>query len=268
MPRAKKPAARAGKKALAKTNGLPISMEEMEQFSGQGFEDADKDAFAIPFIRILQGQSPQIDKNEESYIKGAEQGMFFNTVTNELYGTELKVIPVHYGRDFIEWLPNRGGFAAAHGPDPTVLDRVREVNEKNESILDNGNIISDHRNHFILLVGKLDQGPIIFSLTGSGIKHSRKWMSLMNNLLIPKSSKKAPMFAGVWVMKTVLNTNDDGKWYMVGNRSSTAISFDRWVSKEELDAALQARELVTSGRAKADYDSLKEKSQDNDDVPF
>ena len=237
---------------------LPVALEELEAFSGQGFEEADKDAFAIPFIRILQKLSPQLDKNEEAYIEGAEEGQFFNTITGEIYGSEIDVIPVRYAREFIEWLPNRGGFKAAHGNDPSILDRVVSIDDKNNAILDNGNIIQDTRNHFVLLAGKLEDGPVILSLASSGIKHSRKWMSLMNNILIPNTKKKAPMFAGVWKLRTIRNSNDEGAWFMIGDKSVTAVEFERWVTKEELDAALAAQDLLLSGKAEVNYDSLNE----------
>lgn len=235
--------------------GLPISAEELEAMSGQGFEDTDKDAFAIPFLRILQSNSPQVNEDEASYIQGAKAGIFFNTITRKLYNKEMTIIPVHYNRDFVEWLPERKGFVQSHGNDPAILERVVEIDDKNNSILDNGNIIQDVRNHFVLLADEIEAGPIIFSLAKSGIKHSKKWMTLMNNLLIPGKKKAAPMFSGIWRAWTLLNKNDDGSWYQVGDDSVTAIEFDGWVNKEQLDAATAARKLLMSGKAQADYES-------------
>ena len=39
----------------------------------------------IPFIGIIQALSPQLQKDDPLYIKGAEQGDIFNTVTQEIY---------------------------------------------------------------------------------------------------------------------------------------------------------------------------------------
>lgn len=234
---------------------LPISVEEMEALSGQGFEEADKDSYAIPFLRILQSNSPQVDEAGPAYIDGAKPGMFFNTVTGKLYEREVSVIPIHYTRDFVEWKPNREGFVQSHGNDPTVLDRVVRVDDKNNSILDNGNIIQDARNHFVLLADNIEAGPVIFSLSSTGIRHSKKWMSLMNALRIPGSSKQAPMFAGIWKLQAVRNSNDDGVWYQIGDRTMTGVEFQSWVTKEQLSAATEARKLVMSGEAHADYES-------------
>lgn len=255
---------------------LPIPMEELEALSGQGFEEADKDSYAIPFLRILQPTSPQVDEEGPAYVDGAKPGLFFNTVTGEIYGKEIQVIPIHYARDFVEWKPNREGYVKSHGNDPRILDRVVQIDDKNNSILDNGNIIQDTRNHFVLLADNLGLGPIIMSMNSTGIRHSKKWMSLMNALRIPGSDKGAPMFAGVWGINTVRNSNDDGTWHQIGDRNMTAVEFKNWVDKNQLEAAQEFRALVTSGEAHADYDSTldpdKEKTEretpTGEDVPF
>ena len=48
----------------------------------------------IPFIRILQALSPQLNKQDSLYIKGAEQGDIFNTVNQEIYKADEGVIVV------------------------------------------------------------------------------------------------------------------------------------------------------------------------------
>lgn len=268
------------KAALATTPkaDLPIPAADLAELSGQGFEDADSQAFAIPFLRILQALSPQVDSTEAAYIDGANQGTFFNTITNQLYGDFIEVIPVHYSREFIEWAPNRGGFQKAHGSDPGILDRVVRVDDKNNQYLDNGNTIQDTRNHFVLIVSELHKGPVILNLSSSGIKHSRKWMSMMNALVIPGTETKAPMFAGVWEIKTTKNKNDDGTWYMIGDKNVTCVEFKRWVTKTELNAAQEARKLIKSGTAKVDWEAAKSEptakhedpntTKNEDDIPF
>lgn len=258
---------KGGKKDLAKREEaqLPVAVEDLEVMSGQGFEDTDKDAYAIPFLRVLQSNSPQVNEDEPSYIKGVKPGMIFNTVTGELFGKSVKIIPVHYMRDFVEWQPNRGGFVKTHGNDPVILERIAEIDDKNNSILDNGNIIQDARNHYVLIADRLELGPVILSLTSTGIRHSKKWMTLMNALRIPNSSKVAPMFAGIWEISTIMNENDEGKWYQIGNKSTTCIEFKEWVNKEQLDAAIACRNLVMSGDTKADYESTVDKNTQSKD---
>lgn len=242
--------------------GLPTEDQELALTAmagmGDGFEDTDKDAFAVPFLRILQSNSPQVNEDEDAYTKGAKPGMFFNNVSNELFGKEIVVIPVHYLRSFIEWKPNRGGFVRDHGPDPRIKDKCvpREEGERHD-YLENGNIIQDTRNHYLLVQredGSLD--PCILSLSSTGIKHSRKWMSMMRSLLIPTGAA-APMFSSKYRIKTVLNKNDDGSWYQIGEKQ-TAVERIGWISQEELEEVKSFRNLITSGAVTADYSSLDE----------
>ena len=96
-----------------------------EDDANTGFEDADADAYAIPFLTILQALSPQCNKTEGAYIEGAEQGEFFNPVSEDRFNGEdgIQIIPVHFKRAFVEWKPRNssGGFVADHnaadGPD-------------------------------------------------------------------------------------------------------------------------------------------------------
>jgi len=57
----------------------------LEEEAGAGLENFTTDDMQIPFIRILQALSPQLNKQDSMYIKGAEQGDIFNTVTQEVY---------------------------------------------------------------------------------------------------------------------------------------------------------------------------------------
>jgi len=84
--------------------------------AGTGLEEASADDYAIPFLRILQSMSPQLKKSDGKYIQGAEEGNFFNTVTESVYdGTEgVMIIPCAYKKKYIEWVTrgNGGGFVS------------------------------------------------------------------------------------------------------------------------------------------------------------
>ena len=257
--------AKKNEKALAEAkNNLPTTAAALESFAGQGFEQADASAFAIPFLRILQSNSPQVNEDDESYIKGAKPGMFYNSVTGETFGKEILVIPFFYARDFIEWLPNRGGFVCSHGKDPAILQQVTHVDERNNQFLPNGNVIQDFRNHYILLPESLNSGPMVFSLASTGIKHSRKWMTMMSNLMLPDSNYKAPMFGAVWRIGTVLNKNDDGQWYQIGDKTATNVKFERWISSDELTYALSAKKMMD--RITVDYSTLADDDKEEKEV--
>ena len=55
--------------------------------------------------------SPQLQKQNGSYIPGASAGDMYNTVTNEIYAGEegISVVPCAYNKKFIEWIPREKG---------------------------------------------------------------------------------------------------------------------------------------------------------------
>jgi len=259
-------------KSVVKSNKDEIALlEQMNGYGQTGFEDTSSDSFAIPFIRILQANSPQLLEDDDSYIEKAKPGMFFNTLTGDLYGKTLSVINIHFTRDFIEWRPNRGGFVMSHGDDESIRRRVVEVEDNGNQVLDNGNILQESRNHFLLLPDHMEDGPMIFALTSTGIRHSKRWMSMMRRIKNPQGKVNNPIFMGVWEITTALNENEEGKWYQIGTRSAGKYEFDRIINAEEFEVVKMARDLILSGRAKVDYESGMEGGKaegSEDDVPF
>ena len=247
-------------------------VNQMDGYGQDGYEDSDSDSFAVPFVRILQQNSPQLLEEGEAYIKGAKAGHFFNNLTEDLYGKKLDVITVHFNRDFIEWQPNRGGFVMSHGADDSIRRRVVEVSDKNEQIMDNGNVLQEARNHFILLPDHLNDGPMIFSLVSTGIRHSKRWMSIMRRMKNPVTGKvNNPTFMGIWQLSTALNESEDGNWYQIGTKSSGKYEFSRLITADEFEAVKAARDMILSGRAKVDYESGTTTSAEDgtdDDTPF
>ena len=204
--------------AVVEANGISIEAD-----AGQGFENTDKDSFAIPFLRILQGLSPQCNKANPEYIKGAEQGSLFNTVTKEVTAVDddgLKLILCHYDRKFTEWAPNRGGFRGEHHPSATILEKaVEKIDDdgKRMLVLPNGNSIQDTRYHFCLQVREDGSTvPVLICMSSSGIKKSKRLLTELNSLKLRNAEGKMftpPMFLSVINMGTVAESNDNGDWF-------------------------------------------------------
>lgn len=214
--------ARAKKNAIVKQTPQELAMaSSFEDDSGSGFEEADQQSFAIPFVSILQSGSPQCKKSEGEYIKGAEEGMLFNSASDEVFDGEkgLLVIPCHYRRVFIEWKSrdDGGGFVAEHGVgDGEELLKTCEIDEKNNRVLPNGNHLSDTRVHYCLLVNSEGEAePVVISMASTQIKKSRKWMTVMRQIRMHRADKSAfnpPMYSHTYLLTTVPESNDQGSW--------------------------------------------------------
>ena len=198
---------------------LALMQQEMAADAGQGFEEADKDAYAIPFLAILQANSPQCKKSEGAYIKGAEEGNLFNTVTSEIFDGEegLGFVPVHFERRFVEWAPKdsgggfKGEYSVAEGQD---LLNTTHKNEKGKDVLPNGNELVDTRYHYGLVISNDGVTPALITMTSTQLKKSRRWMSIMQGIKIdtPNGQVTAPMFANTYLLTTTPESNDHGSW--------------------------------------------------------
>lgn len=263
--KAKKPTATktSSEVVVKKDYALATADINIEGDSGAGFENTDKDTFAIPFVRILQSGSPQCKKSTPDYIKGAEEGDFFNTVTKEVIKGEIgfTFIPAHYDRKFVEWKPNRGGFAGEHLPSDPILQRaVKKVNDENKEqlVLPNGNSISDTRYHFGLHV-KEDGTftPILVCMSSSGLKVSRRMMTELNGVKIKNAEGRQftpPMFLNRIQMTSIAESNDQGDWCNYNPTLDGLLNIADPDDAELYLAAKAFRDSIYSGKATVVHD--------------
>ncbi len=218
------PATQATGRAVAVANDEQALTALMTEDAGRGYEEANKDSFAIPFLRILQDLSPQVKSKMTGYVQGAKPGHVFHTISRELFES-VRVIPCYYSQAFIEWVPrsakgkgNGGsGFVASH-PATTPLASQTVRDEMGRALLPNGNQLVDTRQHFVLLVrddGSCDQALI--ALSGSQIKASKNWMTRTRAPLLNADGSirvaQPPLWARSYELRVVEQANDKGSWY-------------------------------------------------------
>jgi hypothetical protein len=247
--------------AAKKEAGLPAAaLDAFETAAVTGFEGADAQSYAIPFLIILQSNSPQVKRSEGAYVAGAQEGMLFNTVTEEVYdvgegGTPLTVIPVSYKRSFIEWVLREkgGGIVAEYDvAEGQKLLTQCERDDKNRDILPNGNELKDTRYHYVLLQGGAVPKPAVISMTRTGIKKSKRWMSVMSETMLEGKNGpfQAPMFAFRYNISTVPEQKDGNSWWNWKIEQGTMV--DR---AEIVTAAMTLQEGISSGAAKVDAEA-------------
>jgi len=246
---------------------LAVSLDDLANFAGAGVEEVKKDDIAIPYINIIQSNSPQASKRDGKYIEGAEVGMIFNSVTNEIFDGEkgIEVIPCAYKRELDEWIPREqdGGFVFAHSIESTILSTTTK-NEKGQDILPTGNYIVNTAKHFVLLLGtKHGAVQAILSMKGTQLKKSRRWNTqMMSQTVTVKdgSIKPYPSFAYAYTIKTAPEKNALGSWF------GYEVLNQRPVTPEEFKLGASFHGTVMSGViTTAPQEEEKEAS---DDVPF
>ncbi|MCK5609905.1 hypothetical protein KAR91_48985 [Candidatus Pacearchaeota archaeon] len=204
------PATRGTTAPVNMANQMALDAQE-----GSGFENMNADDLAIPFLVILQSGSPQV-KRGQGHLEGAEEGDFFNTVTNEIMKGEISLICCAYEKAWIEWIlrENGGGFVLKHGDDSIL--KLTKRDDRNRNILENGHQIVDTAYHYCLLVREDGIAePVVLGLISTQLKKSRRWNSTMQGLKVKIGKEPAftpPMYSHMYKAETVEEDNDQGQW--------------------------------------------------------
>ena len=253
-----------------------------EDFVGGGFEGADSDSFAIPFLQILQKMSPICDAEDPRYVEGAKAGHFYNTVTGEIIDgkTGALIIPCAFRRSFIRWggrESSEGGFKGEITVeefekmklDPTQAvqvdgrwyapDEKGEVNEKKSDYF------ADTRSHYVLLVNEEtgEFGQALLSLASAQIKASKMLLTALNQKKVktPGGLKTPPTFANMVRLTTQGMKNEKGNW------SGAVFSLEGLVTDANLfENAKAFYKDIISGQVEVDYNKADQGSASGADT--
>ena len=201
-----------------KENAGALSTNLFEVDANAGSQNMKQEDFALPFLKVLGQLSPEVNKMNEKFIEGAEPGMIFNTVTNQLFDGKkgIDVIPVFYERQYVEWQDrgsSQGSPIAFHKADSDIVSTTtRDKSWKDR--LPNGNYLENTANHFVILMGKSPSTALI-SMKATQLKISRKWNSIMMGLKLQGKNGlfTPPTYSHIYNLKTVQMSNDKGTWF-------------------------------------------------------
>jgi len=202
------------KKAISQTGSTDIELMDFAVDAGQGLENTDKQSFAIPFLVVLQGLSPQLET-----VKGAKPGMLLNTITDEL-ASEVEVIPCAYQRRFLRWAPriSGGGYGGEYDPIEVETGQVADTELKEGRWqFSNGDELRDTRQHYVLMSANGDSWqPALLSLSSTQIKKSKRWMSRIQSLEMTTTGGETftpPSFSHRYKLTAVREENSKGSWH-------------------------------------------------------
>lgn len=251
------------------TGAQPISKEARKQID----EERTKDDYAIPFLRPLQSNSPQVNERDSAYVAGAKAGMLYDTVTEEIYdGTDgVYVIPIAYKRSFIEWKPREegGGFIAEHTTSEGLTLEKTGEREGGKTILPNGHELHDTRSWFCYLINKEGEyHPVLIPMSSTNIATSRKWLYYTDNAKKPGADGgkvPASYWELVYHLTTAYRENDKGNWYVLKVKPIE----NGWVQdKQILESAQEFANNVSEGSVKVEHQAYSPGEDDEESVAF
>ena len=239
------------------TNTGAIAAYNYGDAAGEGFEDTSSSDLSIPFLHILQSNSPQV---EDENLPDAKAGLFFNTVTSEI-SSGANFLPCFKQDAYVEWVPRikGGGFVAMHMPESDVVKAAMPQDGSRamgKIELPNGNeLVETHYVYGLLLddAGTSSTGFAVLALTSTKIKPYRDFLTAMYMV-----KGKPQIYAFRAKLATVKQKNDKGSYYnfsITPMRKTWVESLINPVEEGELLAqAREFREMVSSGSAKANFE--------------
>lgn len=232
--------------------------------SGAGMEGAGIESFAIPFLMILQKNSPQVDEASDAIVEGAKAGMLFENISRKLVdGKEgVTIIPCAYRRVYLHWSQSKG-FQGEISPEEVLKRRAegKIVEVKGKLYIPNsdGSVdveesdqVNDARNHYVLVVDR-ETGAYrqaLLSLGSTQIKKSRALMTALASVKLQVEGKllSPPTFANFVKVNTVAEQNDKGTWF------GWKFDLDGFVESPDLYAAAKKfHAAVTKGEIETRY---------------
>lgn len=197
-----------------------IAASDYSQYEGKGFESHTQADYAVPFLGVLQSNSPQIESRPS-----ARPGMLMNTVTTELYEGKKGIgfIPVDTQHTMAEWKPrdSGGGFVKQHSMDSELVKKVKEEQEfgkyktikgdpKSNDLIETFSVFGI----FVNDTGSSEQ--MIVSFSSSKIKVYKRWMTKARTVQIVLADGRRitpPLFAHKYRVTTVQEKNSKGAFY-------------------------------------------------------
>jgi hypothetical protein len=236
-------------------------MEEDDFFAdaGEGLQDFSQTDYLIPYVRIIQALSKELQKNHAKFLKGAEQGMFVNSATRKLISGEtgFLAIPVSFNHRYMAWLPNNAGPAYDMGDDPSKFNSVQPLTEgkdKGKRFDEEGNQLTDALQFFILLVNK-ETGEFevaVLNFAASQARKGRGWVSTIGNRMERRDGQliRPAIYFYSYEITTVPESNDQGSWYGFLISEGPKV-MDLENGKEIFRTAKELRARIKAGEVKA-----------------
>ncbi len=264
----------------AKRSTTAVANFAYGQHADAGFENVGGDDLVLPFLGVLQSNSPQVTEDIGSGgIAGAKMGSLYNSVTDDLFDGKkgLLFTPACTEHCYVEWVPRDkgGGFVAVHAVDSAAVKQGLKDSQaagmkfgKVFTSFDangepNGNQLTEtfYVYGVIRADDKAEPQPVAIAFTSTKISPYKRWMTKVNMFTVPtENGRKArpPLFAHNVRITTTSQKNAQGTFANLvlapaadGSIADSLLPTD----SPAFEGALQVREMIRSGLARVSYET-------------
>jgi len=206
----------AGNSALANSE-VPEWLRS-EVGNQKGMEDVDQSDIVLPRLGLCQALSPQKRKSDKAYIENLQEGELFNSVTQEIYGTSLEIIPLFFFKNRIKYFPieDGGGIEcmSANGIDGGSLNPMGCAScrfsawgngSTKEEDMSNPPLCTYYHNLMCFTLTD-NPMPIAMSYKATGLKLSKQFLA---NVRL----SRLPMYAKKYKISVVTVRDGSNEWF-------------------------------------------------------
>lgn len=196
---------------------LSTEVNEAPEFGDgpTGIESIDSASKKIPFLKLAKDGTDEAKRASASYIPGLLTGQFFCGTLKKVYGDKMRMVVLKYYHQYtvFDGEDINAKFLGSISTRQFEQDVLPHATRKKSFHLDqNGHRYVDTRNFIVVPYDNPEDGPMIFSLSSTGIGPSREWCSLIDAVRVNKngSIEQAPIWTSVWEIRS--GTIQDPTW--------------------------------------------------------
>lgn len=268
----------ATKNSPAKRGKNEVAAFDYGDHAGQGFQNQTQDDIKIPFLNVLQKGSAIVDERED-----AKAGMLYNTVTEELSEVE-HFVPCLTQHVYVEWVPRDagGGIVGQHDPKSDVVRKAKsESTQFGKYRTPDGNDLVETFYVYGVLVDPEDRHVLswaVLAMSSTKIGVYKKAMTRLNTFQTTLEDGRRinpPLYAHLLRLSTTLERRSKGDSYNFVIQPAVENDVQKSLLDPESDTfktAAELMELIDSGKARADTESVTQDRQSDEepdeDDPF
>lgn len=264
---------------VAKVKENEVGSYDYGSMAHEGFEDVTVNDLSIPYISLLQTNSPEV---EDQTIAGCKPGDLVNSVTKEILTQPLVIQAVMREVSWVLWRPRNqgGGIVGIYAPDaPEVLKVLADNNgskippkgpdgKRIPFKVGTNELVETYTFYCLVMNEEGDQtvGYCVLSFSSTKIKIQKDWMTAMYT-----QKGAPPMIAFRSLLSTQKQKAEGGSFFNFkiepfgGSWKESLIKPDE-AGMALLKAAKDFKGMIESGLAKPANDSVSGGSSDGGDV--
>lgn len=252
--------------AVVKKDENPLAeydMASLEADAGMGTEGMGVGDLKMPYLYILQTNSPQVNPGHQSYVEGAQASMFYNVANKRYYdGRETGLLIVDCGceRKYVEWKDREktgGGWVGEHTMESDILEYCEKDEKGRWFIPQTGNMIVETAYHYCLYFcpDTKTWEKCVIPMKSTALKMHRELGTMIAEAKLPSGSK-APRFLNKFLMTTYLEQKNNNSWWQFDFEKAGMVTPDVY------QAAKDFYQMIIGGKVERKPEGA------NEEMPF